>query len=320
MSLSAGIISLLLSSAAAAPSYGSSPLTVRTSTGYYKGRYDQNFTGVREYLNVPYGQTTGGKNRFMPPKAVPMSSETFDATDYAPFCPQYVSGNPAIWNQQIPQYLSLWNYTKGDFFKPENFQSGEPAVYASEDCLSLAIWTPAKATSVSQLPVAMFWTGGGYQTNGILVPGQLPPSWVSRTQEHIVVTINCTYTGWSALQRAPAVVADLHVRQPDRMNIMGFPNAGGIPSQNLGLLDQRLALEWVRDNIVHFGTYDAVSLVPGTLAENCASCRWRPKPHHDLGSVSRCWVRGSVQFRILGRSDRARHLRTERQCVCGLRQ
>jgi len=230
MSLSAGVIALLLSTAAAAPpGYGSSTPTIRTSTGFYKGRVDQNWTDVHEFLNVPYGQNTAGKNRFMPPKAVPMSSNTFDATDYAPFCPQYVSGNPAIWNQQIPQYLSLWNYTKGDFFKPENFQSGEPAVYASEDCLSLAIWKPANASSTAQLPVAMFWTGGGYQTNGILVPGQLPPSWVSRTQEHVVVTINY------------------------RMNIMGFPNAGGIPSQNLGLLDQRLALEWVRDNIVHFG-------------------------------------------------------------------
>lgn len=75
----------------------------------------------------------------------------------------------------------------------------------------------------------MFWTGGGFQTNGILVPGQLPPSWVSRTQSHVVVTINY------------------------RMNILGFPDAGGIQDQNVGLLDQRLALEWVRDNIAYFG-------------------------------------------------------------------
>ncbi|KIW45062.1 uncharacterized protein PV06_03481 [Exophiala oligosperma] len=38
-----------------------------------------------------------------------------------------------------------------------------------------------------------------------------------------------------------------------RVGIMGFPNAGGLESQNLGILDQRMALEWVRDNIEAFG-------------------------------------------------------------------
>lgn len=53
----------------------------------------------------------------------------------------------------------------------DNLTAGESAVFASEDCLSLAVWTPANATSESNLPVAMFITGGGFQTNGILVPG-----------------------------------------------------------------------------------------------------------------------------------------------------
>lgn len=38
-----------------------------------------------------------------------------------------------------------------------------------------------------------------------------------------------------------------------RSNIFGFPNAAGLAEQNLGLLDQRLGLEWVRDNIADFG-------------------------------------------------------------------
>jgi carboxylesterase type B len=38
-----------------------------------------------------------------------------------------------------------------------------------------------------------------------------------------------------------------------RVNIFGFPNGPGIPDINLGLLDQRLAVEWVRDNVAGFG-------------------------------------------------------------------
>ncbi|KAJ4365286.1 hypothetical protein N0V83_008905 [Neocucurbitaria cava] len=40
-----------------------------------------------------------------------------------------------------------------------------------------------------------------------------------------------------------------------RLGILGFPNAAGIKltEQNLGLLDQRLGVEWVRDNIANFG-------------------------------------------------------------------
>lgn len=212
-------ISLLFQSSVAAPALSST--TVRASTGYYTGQINANYSNVREFLNVPYGENTAGKNRFMPPIAVPLSDRHFDATQYAKACPQFVTSIKTIWNQQIPQYLQYWG-------TPNN-TAGESAVFATEDCLSLAIWTPANATAWSDLPVALFWTGGGFQTNGILVPGQLPPKWISLSQSHIVVTINY------------------------RMNILGFPNAAGLYDQNLGLLDQRKSLEWVRDNIRYFG-------------------------------------------------------------------
>ncbi|KAJ7818233.1 Alpha/Beta hydrolase protein, partial [Mycena olivaceomarginata] len=74
-------------------------------------------------------------------------------------------------------------------------------------------------------------TRGGFILGGVDIPWQLPPSWVERSQSHIVVTINY------------------------RLTIFGFPNARGVADgqQNLGILDQRAALEWVRDNIAAFG-------------------------------------------------------------------
>lgn len=47
-----------------------------------------------------------------------------------------------------------------------------------------------------------------------------------------------------------------------RTNIFGFPGAPGLPYQNLGLRDQRLAVEWIRDNIVAFGgDYTRISIM-----------------------------------------------------------
>ena len=66
-------------------------------------------------------------------------------------------------------------------------------------------------------------------TGGMDVPAQIPTQWVQRTQDHIVLSFNY------------------------RVNIFGFPNAPGLDEQNIGLLDQRRAVEWTRDNIAAFG-------------------------------------------------------------------
>jgi carboxylesterase type B len=112
----------------------------------------------------------------------------------------------------------------------EGLLAGYAAQNSAEDCLALAIWTPANATRESKLPVLFFTSGGGDVTGGIDIPTQLPANFVNYTQEHIVVTINY------------------------RVNIFANPNARGLHNvTNLGVLDQRLAVEWVFENIVNFG-------------------------------------------------------------------
>lgn len=97
-------------------------------------------------------------------------------------CPQYVSGESSMWNEYAPPNLLV---SLG-----EDLNQGAVAWSSAEDCLSLAVWTPSYANHTSKLPVALFVTGGGGITGGIEIPSQLPSPWVSRSQEHIVVTIN----------------------------------------------------------------------------------------------------------------------------------
>ena len=132
-----------------------------------------------------------------------------------------MSAIPTAWALNITGNLVV-NYG-------ESLLAGQVVQNSAEDCLSLAIWTPSNATIDSKLPVMLFMTGGGDVTGGVNVPTQLPSEWVHRSQSHIVVTINY------------------------RVNIFSFPNARGLNQTNFGLRDQRMAIEWVHQNIENFG-------------------------------------------------------------------
>ncbi|KAJ7669645.1 Alpha/Beta hydrolase protein [Mycena rosella] len=105
----------------------------------------------------------------------------------------------------------------------------------SEDCLTLNVWAPAQPQS-AMLPIIVWFFGGGFTQGGADSLYFNAAPWVQRTQAHIVVSANF------------------------RTNIFGFPNAAGAAEQNPGLLDQRAALEWVRDNAAAFGG-DAARIV-----------------------------------------------------------
>lgn len=97
----------------------------------------------------------------------------------------------------------------------------------SEDCLYLNVYAPANPTS-DKLPVFVYIPGGGFTSGGANSLYKIPDQWIEATQSHIVVTMN-----W-------------------RVNVFGFPS-GEAAHQNVGLLDQRMVVEWVRDNIAAFG-------------------------------------------------------------------
>ncbi|GAP88570.1 putative cAMP-regulated D2 protein [Rosellinia necatrix] len=196
-------------------------LTVKASTGRYTGLRDPEYGGVRVFRNIPYAKPPVGKLRWKPPVALRPSNQHHYSYRFPPPCPQYLSKSLSLWNSNITNF----SISPGD----QSYHAGEMAQTSAEDCLSLAIWTPVNATRKDKLPVGLFVPGGSFRSGGLGAPYYNPARWINRSRRHIMVTINY------------------------RVNIFGFPNAVGLETQNLGILDQRMALEWVYRNIEAFG-------------------------------------------------------------------
>ncbi|RGP71904.1 chlorogenic acid esterase precursor [Fusarium sporotrichioides] len=200
-------------------------LTVQTDTGTFTGLIDPGFPRTRQWRSIPFAEPPVSSLRWLPPQKLPPNSKRHRySTKFPPSCPQFVSGVESYWNTPLTRGNLIYNGAQND-------TSGLVGEATSEDCLHLAIWTPTSEPPEGGFPVAFFMTGGGFVQGGVDLPWQNPESWVERSQSHIVVSVNY------------------------RVGIFGFPNARGLVDgeQNLGILDQRAALEWVHENIAPFG-------------------------------------------------------------------
>lgn len=99
-----------------------------------------------------------------------------------------------------------------------------------EDCLYLNVYAPAGASATNRKPV-MFWIHGGAFVIGAGSQSIYDGQKLARRGDVVVVTINY------------------------RLGVLGFFDLGGADgtTANAGLLDQVMALEWVRDHIEAFG-------------------------------------------------------------------
>ncbi|PWY69059.1 alpha/beta-hydrolase [Aspergillus heteromorphus CBS 117.55] len=246
-------------------------LTVQTRTGVYTGVIEEENPNTRIFKSIAFAQPPVASRRWLPPAKLANSTTHHTTYHYPPSCPQYVSSATSLWNQYLGEGDMIYNGNQG-------YSSGLVGEATSEDCLYLAVWTPANATAASKLPVLFFMTGGAFTTGGIDINWQKPTSWVERTQEHIVVTINY------------------------RVNIFGWPNARGLQDQNLGIMDQRAALEWVSENIGQFGG-DPARIVQWGQSAGSQSADFHSYAYHDKPLVSGYFMQSGTALKSLGFSD-----------------
>ncbi|KAF9976185.1 Hsp90 cochaperone, partial [Modicella reniformis] len=109
--------------------------------------------------------------------------------------------------------------------------------YSEEHCLNMNIYTPFEHLNKTQtlIPVMVWIHGGGFLTGSNALP-----------QYDVSINYRLNYLGFMSSQE---LVQDVHSNQR---------NGGGLLSStitvgNWGLLDQRMALEWVRGHIHNFG-------------------------------------------------------------------
>ena len=131
----------------------------------------------------------------------------------------------------------------------------------SEDCGTLNIYTPRReslATSAERLPVLVYVHGGSFVYGGSSDP-RYNGSFLAARHKVLVVTINYRLGpyGFLALRDSP-------------MNSGGLINSGGL--QSLGILDQQMALRWVRDHIGAFGGDASRVLLFGQSAGAVSVC------------------------------------------------
>ena len=104
-----------------------------------------------------------------------------------------------------------------------------------EDCLYLNVWK-ADEPSEEKKPVMVWIHGGAFEVGGTSEPREECTNFVKENPDVIVVSI--TY----------------------RLSVFGFFHLSHLPdgkdypdAQNLGLMDQMMALKWVHENIAFFG-------------------------------------------------------------------
>src|SRR6266849_4893390 len=180
--------------------------------------------GVYIFKGVPYGASTAGGRRFMPPVKPEPWKGIRNALQYGRICPyqDYAHFDTDGGN--------LANHDEDAFV----LHRGAFLTVPGEDCLRVNLWAP-EIHSSRKRPVMVYMHGGGFTAGS----------------GHDLLS----YDGESLARNHDAVV----VTHNHRLNVYGYLNLGHLAGEqyasaaNVGMLDIVAVLEWVRDNIATFG-------------------------------------------------------------------
>ncbi|KAL2828808.1 Alpha/Beta hydrolase protein [Aspergillus pseudoustus] len=179
---------------------------------------------VEQFPGIPFAKPPVGNLRFKPPVPLTEPYGVYEATENKNICPQFIAST-TDGNSLLPQFLAT-------LINSPIFQ--KPVLAASEDCLYLNVHRPADTKEGDDLPVLVYIYGGGFQLGWNSMYDGTP--WVKKSVE---------------LGKPMLVVTIAY-----RIGAFGFLPGREIQregSSNAGLLDQRLSLQWVSDNIRSFG-------------------------------------------------------------------
>jgi para-nitrobenzyl esterase len=169
---------------------------------------------IYNFLGIPYGADTTGKNRFIPARQPEPWSGIYPAVYWPNAAPQKLEN---FYANRYAAFTDYWHYDD-----------------VSENCLGINVWTPGYNDN-NKRPVLLWIHGGGFTSGNSIEHPEYHGENLSRFGDIVFCSLNH--------RLGPFGFTNLEV-------IGGEKYAG---SGNVGILDIVTALEWIRDNISNFG-------------------------------------------------------------------
>ena len=169
---------------------------------------------IYNFLGIPYGADTAGKNRFMPPRKPDPWTDIFPAVYWPAAAPQLLEN---FYANRYLAFTDYWHYDE-----------------VSENCLGINVWTPGYQDNAKR-PVLLWIHGGGFTSGNSIEHPEYHGENLARRGNIVFCSLNH--------RLGPLGFA----------NFAGAGGEKYAASGIVGMLDIVAALEWIRDNISGFG-------------------------------------------------------------------